>query len=129
MLSIEDAAQVMGMKPYREVREVVPVDGGTCVLTHDGRWTLIRPDGSMAFRVPAPPPPVDEPAPEPVQVDAVVLPDEVAVGSVDTVLAWVAGDSEDQVAARVAAALAVEQAREKPRATLLAALDKLQDPA
>lgn len=44
---IEEYATRMGMKAYREVKEVVPVDGGHAVRTHDGRWTLVRDDGVM----------------------------------------------------------------------------------
>ncbi len=67
-MDIETAAQLMGMKPDREVRQVVPVDDGHAVLTHDGRWTLIRADGSMEFGVAEPSAP--EPNEPVVQGDA-----------------------------------------------------------
>lgn len=44
---IERYAALMGMKPHREVLEVVPVDDGHAARTHDGRWTLVRDDGTM----------------------------------------------------------------------------------
>lgn len=46
MDDIERCARAMGMKPHREVQEVVPVDGGHAARTHDGRWTLVRDDGT-----------------------------------------------------------------------------------
>lgn len=46
MDDIERCARLMGMKPHREVLEAVPVDGGHAVRTHDGRWTLVRDDGT-----------------------------------------------------------------------------------
>lgn len=54
MDAIEKCAALMGMKPHREVLEVVPVDGGNAVRTHDGQWTLIRDDGTRVDRVPDP---------------------------------------------------------------------------
>ena len=44
MDDIERCAQKLGMR-RREVTEVLPVDGGDLVRTHDGLWTLIRDDG------------------------------------------------------------------------------------
>ena len=43
---IELYAQLMGMKPS-EVLEVVSVDDGHAVRTHDGQWTLVRDDGTV----------------------------------------------------------------------------------
>lgn len=48
MDNIESVAALMGMKPHREVQEVVPVDDGHAVRTHDGRWTLVRDDGTTS---------------------------------------------------------------------------------
>lgn len=48
MDDIERVAAVMGMKAHREVQEAVPVDDGTAARTHDGRWTLVRDDGTTA---------------------------------------------------------------------------------
>jgi len=64
---IEQYAARMGMKPHREVLEVVPVDDGHAVRTHDGQWTLIRADGSLGHRADAPAAPIAaiEPEPEP----------------------------------------------------------------
>lgn len=45
MDDIESVARQMGMKPS-EVLEVVQVDGGQLVRTHDGQWTLVRDDGT-----------------------------------------------------------------------------------
>ncbi len=52
-LTIEEAAQVMGMRE-REVREVVLTAAGNVVRTHDGIGTLIGPDGKPRGAVPAP---------------------------------------------------------------------------
>ncbi len=41
-----ECARLMGMK-QSEVVEVVPVDDGQAVRTHDGQWTLIRDDGTL----------------------------------------------------------------------------------
>lgn len=41
-----EAARAMGMK-RSEVIDVVPVDEGHAVRTHDWRWTLVRDDGTM----------------------------------------------------------------------------------
>jgi hypothetical protein len=49
----EKYAALLGMKPS-EVCEVVPVDGGHKVRTHDGQWTLVAEDGAMTFRTSAP---------------------------------------------------------------------------
>jgi hypothetical protein len=48
MSDIERVAAAMGMKPHREVQEVVPVDDGYAAHTHDGRWTLVRDDGTTS---------------------------------------------------------------------------------
>lgn len=40
-----EAARAMGMKRI-EVLQVVPVDDGNAVRTHDWQWTLIRDDGT-----------------------------------------------------------------------------------
>jgi hypothetical protein len=58
MDDIERCAQQLGMR-RREVTEVLPVDGGDLVRTHDGLWTLIRDDGTLTHRVAAPAPLVD----------------------------------------------------------------------
>jgi hypothetical protein len=44
--ALEQVAHLMGMKPS-EVREVVEVGDGVKARTHDGRWTLIRDDGTF----------------------------------------------------------------------------------
>lgn len=46
MDDIERCAQLMGMKPNREVQEVVETADGHAVRTHDGQWTLVRDDGT-----------------------------------------------------------------------------------
>jgi hypothetical protein len=128
LLSIEEAARIMGMKPHREVREVVATTAGNCVRTHDGQWTLIHPDGkSMTFQVPAPVAPggfevelTGEPGAAP-PADA----DEVPDGSVDAVLAWVNKDPE-AMPGRALLALDVERAKPSPRATLVRELEKLK---
>lgn len=50
---IEQHARQVGMKPT-EVLEVVPVDDGHAVRTHDGQWTLVRDDGVLVHAYPAP---------------------------------------------------------------------------
>jgi hypothetical protein len=123
-MDIETAAQLMGMKPHREVREVVPVDGGHAVHTHDDQWTLITDDNEVAGAIPAPeqgeqasyP---DEAAPDEV-LDDLTLIERVPDGNKDDVLAWVGTDP-----ARARAALDVELGREPSRSTLIAALEKV----
>lgn len=71
MDDIKRFAAVLGMKPQREVQEVVPVGDGHAVRTHDGQWTLVRADGQLVHGVAAPEPAVevahaDDPDPEPV---------------------------------------------------------------
>lgn len=39
-MTVEEAADILGMKP-REVLGVVEVDDGYAVQTHDGRWSSI----------------------------------------------------------------------------------------
>lgn len=51
--------------------------------------------------------------------------DPVPDGSVATVLEWVHRDGDDHTAVRATQALTVEQTRDKPRATLVAELEKL----
>lgn len=46
MGDIERYAALMGMKPHSEVQQVVPVDDGHAVRTHDGQWTFVRDDGT-----------------------------------------------------------------------------------
>lgn len=58
MDDIERCAQLLGMR-RREVLEVVPVDGGDLVQTHDGTWTLVGNDGELTFGVAGPAAPVD----------------------------------------------------------------------
>src|SRR5258708_32610240 len=53
MDDIERCAQLLGMR-RREIIEVVPVDGGDLVQTHDGSWTLIGADGELTFGVAGP---------------------------------------------------------------------------
>lgn len=125
-MDIETAAQLMGMKPHREVREVVPVDGGHKVLTHDGQWTLIADDGGVSGPVPAPEV-IEQMAYEDgvtaaEVVDELLLSDGVPDGTKDEVLAWVNDDP-----GKAAAALEVERGRENPRSTLMAALEKVTD--
>jgi hypothetical protein len=123
-MDIETAAQLMGMKPHREVREIVAVDGGHKVLTHDGRWTLITDDGEIAGDVPAPELVDQVDCPDEVTTEDVV--DELAPaegvpdGTKDEILGWVGDDP-----ARAAAALEAERSRENPRSTLVAALEKV----
>jgi len=49
MDDIEHFARLLGMKPHREVLEVVSVDEGHAVRTHDGQWTLVRDDGTRGL--------------------------------------------------------------------------------
>lgn len=136
-LTIDEAAQIMGMKPDREVKEVVATSAGTVVRTHDGTWSLIDNDGKFRGKVAAPgrrsgvlveldPEPnyVGEQGPEPVPV-ADLVPERVRSGSIDVVTDWV-NELPDQVPTRAALALAVENAKPAPRSTLVAALEKLK---
>lgn len=46
-------AQLLGMK-RAEIVAVVLDDDGLLAQTHDGVWTLVRPDGSLVHRAAAP---------------------------------------------------------------------------
>lgn len=41
---VELAAERMGMKPHREVKEVVELEDGYAARTHDGRWSFLNTD-------------------------------------------------------------------------------------
>lgn len=73
MDDIERCAQVLGMR-RREVLEVVPVDGGQLVRTHDFTWTLIRDDGTIVHRAD---PPADGVTPDALE-DVVDVAEEIA---------------------------------------------------
>lgn len=118
MLSREEAAVEMGMQ-LSEVVEVIDVPNGTVVETHDGVRTLVTSDGQFLPYTEslAAPAPVD--ADEDVDLDGDGVPDGAAPG----VLTWVGEDSQ-----RAAAALDAERARDKPRSSLITALEKLVSP-
>jgi hypothetical protein len=145
MRTIEQAAAAMGMKPVKEVREVLSVDVGDLVLTHDGQWTLLYTDGStapadMAMVVryqsaPAaggvvepgvpivaddggPPELVVPDLPPAAQIEADPVPD----GSVATIAAWFVGNPDRATRARDA-----ELAKDEPRKTLLTEAQKVID--
>lgn len=123
--------QVLGMKPA-EIVAAAEVDGfdppGAVVQTHDGQRVLVWTDGDgkpvvTPWDGPMPGELVGEHGPElelDEQVGAVVDLGDVPDGSAEVVLAWVGEDKE-----RAARALAAEQARDKPRSTLVGQLEKL----
>lgn len=101
-------------------------DGGLVVTTHDGQTVYaeageVRPwDGPAPIRFPvesaeaaAPAMVIDDSQPDP-------EPDPVPDGTVAEVLAWVDGNS-----GRAVRAWEAEAAKEKPRASLVAELEKL----
>lgn len=51
---LEHIARGMGMKPHREVLEVVKAGDGYKVRTHDGQWTLVDGDGNVIREAPEP---------------------------------------------------------------------------
>ena len=131
-----EAARALGVADA-DVLEVTDAEHGTEVEVRDGGRRLIREDGVYALgdhpatanlrrwpdTEPAPEPTAegDGPAPgsdEPVPAedDADSVPD----GTAEEVLAWVGDDSD-----RARAALAAEDKRDKPRATLVAKLEKV----
>lgn len=92
-------------------------DGGRRVVTKDGLFACDdHPAGAQLRQwVPvAKPVVVDEPA------EVTAEPEAVPDGTAEAVLSWVDDDPE-----RALAAWEAEQARDKPRTTLLAALEKL----
>lgn len=115
------AAERMGMK-LREIVAVVDTAEGVVVTTHDGQRTLIRDDGSTVASVPEP---VDTapvaPAIPATPTGATPDPNAVPDGSATDVLTWVGEDKD-----RAARALAIENAKDKPRSTLVASLEKVQ---
>jgi hypothetical protein len=104
-------------------------DGGRRVVTKDGLFACDgHPANAQLRRWPghlvgeAGPELVLPPVGEPVSSveTSEPLPEAVPEGSAEVVLSWVDGDPE-----RALAAWEAEQARDKPRTTLLAALEKL----
>lgn len=128
-----EVARHLGMKPA-EIAAVAPLDGaGAVVEDHTGYRVLIMADGALAPWVGPMPghedddvPAGDEDADDGVDDDPTGGssddndPDAVPDGSAEVVLGWVAEDRE-----RAARALKAEQARDKPRSTLTAHLEKL----
>jgi hypothetical protein len=107
-LSTDDAARILGVAPY-EIISTRWDDGGWWALQHDMAshiqlWRHIP--GSQ-------PGPVDEPVGD---LDGDGVPD----GGVVEVLGWVGGDR-----GKAGAALVAETVRDKPRSTLIAALERL----
>ncbi|MFG3709206.1 hypothetical protein ACGF7U_31370 [Micromonospora sp. NPDC047670] len=125
-LSREQAAQALGMK-VREILAVDRVDGRYAVTTHDGQRTLVDDRGRLVddrADAPAPPTPPATPAGPGTPAEQTSRPgpdgDQVPDGSLDVVLQWVGGDPQ-----RAQAALDAENDREKPRSTLVEALERL----
>ncbi|MFI6162249.1 hypothetical protein ACIA59_20185 [Micromonospora haikouensis] len=122
-LSREQAAQALGMK-VREIIAVDRVDSGYAVTTHDGQRTLVDAHGQRVDRDAVHPAPAGDPVTPATPADPAtpVAPavTEVPDGTADAVLKWVDGDPQ-----RAQAALAAENAREKPRTTLVEALERL----
>ncbi len=120
--SIDEAAKRMGM-PAHEVLAVAEVGDYHVITTHDGQHTLVTEDGQTEpyngdpARLEDPRLAADAGEGEP----SAPRPPE---GTADEVLAWVGEDAE-----RAAAALEAEQARAKPRSTLVAQLEKLAESA
>lgn len=81
-----------------------------------------RPADTVEVREPAPvePPADTEPVEETATEDSGAADEDVPDGNADEVLAWVGDDTE-----RALAAIEAEEAREKPRKTLLAKLDSI----
>lgn len=133
--SIDEAAKRMGM-PAREVLAVAEVGDVHVVTTHDGQHTIVTDDGRTEPFDGTPPGEAGQPdagdgeredAPG-VDADGDGTPDDtdgdgVPDGTADQVLTWVGEDAE-----KAKLALAAEQAKAKPRSTLVAALDKLATP-
>lgn len=125
MLTHEQAAKQMGMA-VREIIKVVALGDGHVVETHDGVHMLLLPgEKPVRYTGPLAVTPVEAVDDEPSTPDdgkrvnegqAAAVPD----GTVEQVLEWV-GDDLD----RAIAACEVEQARPKPRAGLMAALEKV----
>lgn len=83
-LNIEQAAQVLGMKPS-EVVDLADADGGTVATTHDGQQTLIRDDGTTQA-LGGPPPVGEQPEAVSQAISAHLPVDFVAGGVVDAEL-------------------------------------------
>lgn len=105
-------AHALGMK-VSEVVDVVDVGDGWIVTTHDQQQSKVSEDGTVAPLTPRIIEPVDTAPAEEVE-------DEVPNAKAEVVLDWVSQDQE-----RATRALAAEQARDKPRSTLIAALEQL----
>ncbi|SCL15073.1 hypothetical protein [Micromonospora inyonensis] len=125
-LTREQAAQALGMKT-REVVDVVRDGDGYVVTTHDGQRTPVARTGEVARRsrvngndrtTPAAGTPVTPtPTPPPAGPDSAgAVPD----GSAAEVMTWVGVDVD-----RAIVALAVEEARDKPRSGLVGDLQKV----
>ncbi|UUV34386.1 hypothetical protein NQK81_13325 [Amycolatopsis roodepoortensis] len=146
MWSIEDAARVMGMAPS-EVLAVAEVGEYLVVTTSDGQRTAVADNGDLHLLTPetAAQLGIGQETEAPVDVDpdssgegestGPVLEnpggdqtpevtgeqvDEVPDVNKDELLAWVGDDTD-----RAARALAAENARDKPRSTVVAELEKV----
>lgn len=127
-MNIEEAAARLGMKPHREVVDVVETPDGHVVTTHDGYRTLINPDGSMTFGVPEPDVEVvgelteEEAAAIAVHVNRTTEAgdDQVPDGTAAEVLEWVGEDVD-----RAQRALDAELHSANQRTTLVAKLSSL----
>lgn len=146
MWSIEDAARVMGMAPS-EVLAVAEVGEYLVITTTDGQHTRVSDEGEAQLLTAAqaaqlgigqktgapvddvdPDSPVEgadpaaaaEGAGQELETPGGEQPDEVPDVSKDELLAWVGEDTD-----RAARALAAENARDKPRSTVVAELEKV----
>lgn len=121
-----EAARLLGMKA-REIIAINPVDGGWLITTHDQRRTLVNKDGQVLGPAEsATSALVRQPKPGTVEHAQVTslrqeTEAEVPAGTVDEVLAWVAGDPQ-----RAELAARVESRRDTPRTTLVERLDKIR---
>jgi hypothetical protein len=128
-----EAARALGVAPS-EVRDVEETQDGARVRMTNGAVRLVTPgDGVFAcddhpasahLRRWQEPEPLEE-TEEPVKVeDETTDPTEGEVpdGTVEQVLGWVGDDQ-----ARAAQALTAEQARDRPRSTLVARLEELRE--
>jgi hypothetical protein len=115
LLTVEQAAKRLGMKPS-EIVSVDQVDGGAAVTTHDASVTLIAHGGGLVFGWE--PGEADDQADDGAQDEAGPV-----AGKVPTVAEVLAAVGEDPD--KATAALAEEQARDKPRPTLVVGLQKV----